>query len=112
MGEQYIKFAFKYPKYYTIMFISEAPMLCDKTCDGWAEGETALRTLEGVVKNCIATGYFKRQPPRELAFSIWSYMHGMCSLGLRNRMKHYPDEDHEAILEKSFKIFVQMLTKL
>jgi AcrR family transcriptional regulator len=112
MGEQYIKFSIKYPNYYNIMFIAEAPMQCDKTCEGWAEGETALKTLEAVVIACTNAGYFKKQPSRELAFSIWSYMHGLCSLVLRDRMKHYPEEEKEAIVEKSFKIFVQMLSKL
>lgn len=112
MGEQYVKFAHKYPAYYKIMFIAEAPMMCDQTTDGWQEGDKALRGLEGLVQACIEVGHFKKQPPREVAFTVWSYVHGMCSIALTNRMKHYPDAEHEAILNKSFGIFVKMLSGL
>jgi AcrR family transcriptional regulator len=112
MGEQYVKFAHKYPAYYKIMFIAEAPMLCDKTTDGWQEGDKALRGLEAVVQACIEAGRFRKQPPRELAFTVWSYVHGMCSLVLTNRMKHYPDDEHQSMMETSFGIFVKMLSQL
>jgi len=33
----------------------------------------------------------------------------MCSLALRDRMRHYSDEEREGMIENSFKIFVQLL---
>lgn len=112
MGELYIRFAFINPKYYDIMFILDSPMQCDKTSDDWKEGERALQTLEGLVTECMAQGFFKNQDVKIMAFTIWSYVHGMCSLSLRERMRHYPEEEHEEMKEKSFRIFVQMLSKL
>jgi AcrR family transcriptional regulator len=109
MGEKYIEFTFAHPKYYTIMFIAEAPMQCEETSEGWIEGDRALQALEGILAECIKEGYLKKQNVRVLAFTIWSYMHGMCSLELRDRMKHYTQEEHEGMIEKSFKIFIQLL---
>jgi AcrR family transcriptional regulator len=109
MGEKYIEFAFAHPKYYTIMFIAEAPMLCEETSEGWIEGQRALDGLESIVEECIKEGKLKKQPAKVLAFTIWSYVHGMCSLALRDRMKHYAEEEREGMIEKSFKIFIQLL---
>jgi AcrR family transcriptional regulator len=109
MGEKYIEFTFAYPKYYTIMFIAEAPMQCEETSEGWIEGERALGALESILAECIKDGYLKKQNIKVLAFTIWSYMHGMCSLELRDRMKHYTEEEREGMIEKSFKIFIQLL---
>lgn len=109
MGEKYMEFTFKYPKYYTIMFIAEAPMQCDESSEGWLEGGRALEALEGIVAECMKEGSLKKQPVKAMAFTIWSYMHGMCTLALRDRMKHYSEEEREGMIEKSFKIFIQLL---
>ena len=109
MGEKYIEFTFEYPKYYTIMFIAEAPMQSDQNSEGWLEGGRALEALEGIVADCIKEGLLKKQPVKAMAFTIWSYMHGMCTLALRDRMKHYTEEEREGMIEKSFKIFIQLL---
>jgi AcrR family transcriptional regulator len=109
MGEKYVEFTFKYPKYYTIMFIAEAPMQSDQNSEGWQEGGRALEALEGIVAECMKEGSLKKQPVKAMAFTIWSYMHGMCTLALRDRMKHYTEEEREGMIEKSFKIFIQLL---
>lgn len=112
LGEKYMEFAFSHPKYYDIMFIIESPMQCDENSEDWKEGESALKFLESIVFECIGQGHFKNQDPKILAFSIWSYMHGMCSLALRDRMKVYPEEERESMQMKSFEIFKQMLRQL
>ncbi len=109
IGEKYMEFTFKYPKYYTIMFIAEAPMLCDQNTEGWIEGGRALGGLESIVADCMKEGKLKKQAVKPMAFTIWSYMHGMCSLALRDRMKHYTEEEREGMIENSFKIFIQLL---
>ena len=109
MGEKYIEFTFAHPKYYNIMFIAEAPMLCEESSEGWIEGSRALEALESIVAECMKVGQLKKQPVKVLAFTIWSYMHGMCSLELRDRMKHYTKEEREGMIGKSFKIFIQLM---
>ena len=112
MGEKYMQFAFTYPKYYDIMFIIESPMRCDENSDEWKEGGAALQFLENIVEECKTLGHFKNQSPHTLSFTIWSFMHGMCSLSLRERMKHYPENEREEIKLKAFEVFKHMLTNL
>jgi AcrR family transcriptional regulator len=112
MGEEYMRFAQEHPKYYEIMFITESPMDCEENQDKWQEGQRALQFLESILRECQSTGRFKEMDPQVLAFSIWSYMHGMCSLWLRQRVRCYPVEDRERIINQSFENFKMMLSRL
>lgn len=112
MGEKYIQFTMDHPQYYEIMFIMDSPMDCDENCEHWEEGKRALASLEGILMACQQAGRFKDQDPQVLAFSIWSYMHGMCSLSLRKRLRCYSIEDGIRIPKESFEGFKGMLAKL
>lgn len=113
MGERYISFTTKYPKYYEIMFIMDNPMDCDENCEHWEEGNKALAGLEALLVACQQyQGRFKNLDPKTLAFSIWSYMHGMCSLALRKRLRCYSPEDSERIPRESFESFKLMLAQI
>lgn len=109
MGERYMEFTFKYPKYYDIMFIMQAPMNCDINSEEWKMGEAAHCQLENLVKECQDSGHFIGKEYKPLSFLIWSTMHGMCSLALRDRMKIYVEEERSKMLEKSFTMFKQIL---
>jgi AcrR family transcriptional regulator len=112
LGEKYVEFTFAHPKYYNIMFIMEAPMNCDENSEDWQEGAKAHGFLEGIVQECKKQGHFKNLDTKILSFTIWSYMHGMCSLALRDRMRIYPEKDRESIRKKSFKQFSNLLKSL
>jgi len=112
MGEKYIQFTMDHPQYYEIMFIMDSPMDCDENSEEWEEGNKALAALENIVMSCQQAGRFKDQDHRVMAFSIWSYMHGMCSLSLRKRLRCYSVEDGKRIPRESFENFKLMLSKL
>ena len=112
LGDKYIEFAFLYRNYYDIMFIMISPMECDKNSEGWIEGETALNFLESIVQECISIGHFKGQNPRILSFTIWSFMHGTCALALRNRMKHYPEDERDGLRVQAYEAFKLMLKRI
>lgn len=109
LGEKYMEFAYEYPKYYEIMFITESPMRCEENSEEWKEGERTLSFLEGIVEECKGEGHFKGQNSKVLSFGIWSFMHGMVSLRLRDRLKVYDEEERGSIQLKSFDVFKQML---
>ena len=111
MGMKYMDFAFKFPKYYDIMFIMQAPMDCDKNSEEWKEGETAHHQLENLVKECQDLGHFKNKEYKTLSFLIWSTMHGMCSLALRDRLKVYEESERRKMLEQAFQMFKQILSE-
>jgi AcrR family transcriptional regulator len=109
MGERYMEFTFQFPKYYDIMFIMQAPMDCAINSEEWKMGEVAHCQLENLVKECQDNGHFVNKDYKTLSFLIWSTMHGMCSLALRDRMKIYAEEERAKMLDKSFAMFRQIL---
>jgi AcrR family transcriptional regulator len=111
MGEKYMKFREQHPKYYNIMFLMEAPMQNDECIDEWEEGAKAHSFLEQTVLQCMDAGYLKRADHKVLALTIWSYMHGICSLIIRNRMKMYPEEARIQMPQQSFELFMSMIKK-
>jgi AcrR family transcriptional regulator len=111
MGEKYFEFMTTHPKYYNIMFLMEAPMQMKENVDEWKEGAKAHSYLEQTVLECINLGYLKAENHQVLALTIWSYMHGICSLIIRNRMKMYPEEVRIDMRQKSFALFMSMIKK-
>src|SRR5688572_14858212 len=61
LGETYIDFAINHPQYYEMMFIIQAPMLCDANKEKWPEGQRALDAVEYLMGECKKDGYFKGQ---------------------------------------------------
>lgn len=112
LGKKFISFAHLYPKYYEIMFITKSPMDCHLNKDKWVEGAKAHSFLEGLVAECKAKGRFKKYDPQILSLTIWSYVHGLCSLELQNRLRIYPDDIHQTITKDSFNQFVAILKTL
>jgi AcrR family transcriptional regulator len=111
MGERYMEFSQRFPQYYNIMFLTESPMHCYDNTEEWKEGAIAHSFLESTVIECIEAGYLKKVDPKVLALTIWSYMHGICSLSIRERMKIYPEEMRGPLMKDSFELFVKLLTK-
>ena len=112
LGRKFMAFARKYPKYYDIMFITMAPMDCHLNKDKWPEGTKAHAFLEGLVAECKAQGRFKKLDAQILSLTIWSFVHGLCSLELQNRLRIYPDELQPTITRDSFEQFVKVLGNL
>lgn len=111
-GQKYMDFALKYPKYYEIMFITRSPMDCHLNRDKWVEGAKAHELLEALIAQCQAAGHFKNYNNRQLALTVWSFIHGLCSLELQNRLRIYTDEELPTIKQETFNQFVQMLKTL
>ncbi|WP_298547857.1 TetR/AcrR family transcriptional regulator [uncultured Aquimarina sp.] len=110
LNQRYVKFAIEHPAYYDLMFILNEPMQSDQTESGWDIGMSAHQILLDIITDCIKDGYFKNMNAEAVAFSIWSYVHGMVSLKIRNRMKMYPEENRLTLLKESSEIMHEILT--
>ncbi len=110
MGHRYIKYAIDNPEMYDLMFIMRAPM-DDLACrdEHWEDGLKAFGLLEAVIKDCIRAGYFKEQDVEATALTIWSYMHGLVTIYLKDRMKMFKDNREMERMQQSFALFVKMI---
>ncbi len=111
LARKYLEFSVRFDRYYTIMFIAESPSFNENATD-WKEGSHTYGQLTRTIEACKASGRFQQVDTRVLSFSIWSYMHGMCSLALRNRMRIYPKRDRLEIRDRCFEQFTHFLHKL
>ena len=107
----YINFALKNPEYYELMFIMRATgtQISDKK--DWFEGMRTFEFLKQNMKECIDAGYFKGKDELSASVSMWSLVHGIASLYLRNRFIMIPEEHLNNIIESSLEFVFQNLNQ-
>jgi AcrR family transcriptional regulator len=84
-GEVYIKFGLENPEYYNLMFIMRSPARKFEHGEEWNAGRTSYEFFRNDVQAAIDAGAFPGAEPDIAAFSLWSHVHGIVSLILRNR---------------------------
>lgn len=85
MGLYYINFAQQNPELYDLMFIMEAPMQ-ELPDDDWNCGFQSYDLLKAMVQQCLDEGIFPSGNVDVMAYTIFSFMHGMVSLKVKHRM--------------------------
>jgi AcrR family transcriptional regulator len=113
LGRTYMSFALENTQMYDLMFNMRAPMEFVKEHEDqeWHEGSNAFDALRNTVKECMEQGYFEGHSLEPLSFTIWSCVHGMCSLYIRERVKGATGQDPEKLLYESFEDFLLLLNK-
>ena len=93
----YVSFALENPEYYDLMFIERAPFrtIKEMKCKGGMDWEIGMRSydlLRENIKDCMKAGVFQNTNIDVAAFSMWSYVHGIVSLIIRDRCSMFPEE--------------------
>lgn len=110
MGDLYLKFVFENQELYDLMFIDYAPMeSIKKASESWDCGMQNYAMLKSTVTDCIEQGHFESSNDIELTtFMIWSQMHGMASLVIRNRLQMFEKEQISTLLYATITNMVAM----
>lgn len=98
MGQVYLNFVFENQELYDLMFIDYAPMQALKDSGLWECGMRTHCLLEETVKECIDKGLVKPLNLQVATFMIWSQMHGMASLVIRDRLQMIEKEQIKPML--------------
>ncbi|WP_315820586.1 TetR/AcrR family transcriptional regulator [Paraflavitalea speifideaquila] len=87
MGENYIKFGLANPEFYDLMFIQRSPMqTIEKMVDcEWKSGDVALGRLKDTVREGMDMGLIIKGDVDVVSMAVWSTVHGLVSLSIRNR---------------------------
>ena len=114
MGILYLKFAIENSEMYDLMFNVKAPMEFIENCEevDWNEGIGTFDALKNTVLQCMEKGHFVGHNLEPLAFMIWSLVHGMCCLEIRNRTKGVKFTNPETILIDGYHEFLKIIDKL
>ena len=94
MGENYLRFGMENPEYYNLMFILGEPMkkISGPGCE-WKPGDAAIDRLKATVTECMEKGYLAKGDPQLVSLAVWSFVHGLVSLAIRQRLEKFvPDE--------------------
>ncbi len=111
LGEAYLHFAREHPQLYDLMFIMWGPMDALKDDTHWHCGMRAHTALRDIVRESIESGRMKPMDVDVAAMAVWSFMHGIVSLHIRNRFRMCMPEDLEKIIPETiatmFRLFRQ-----
>ena len=73
---------------YELMFILKAPMEAlnglEANCE-WKSGDQALGRLKDTVQECMDKNLIEKGDVNAISMAIWSMVHGMVSLAIRDR---------------------------
>ena len=108
-GFAYMKFAFQNPEMYDLMFILNAPMENIKESDLWDCGHRCFLLLCDTIERCIESKSIKISNLYIAAMSIWSFMHGLVSLKIRNRFQKFEGVELEELMNGSVEQMIQLI---
>ncbi len=96
-AEMYVSFALENPEYYDLMFIKRSPFkkikeMKSKDGMNWEIGMRSYDLLKKNIEDCMKAGVFQNTNIDVAAFSLWSYVHGIVSLIIRDRCSMFPEE--------------------
>ncbi len=99
-AEIYLSFALKNPEYYDIMFIMRGPAKKMREKKNVASGLRSFEMLRDDVQECIEAGYMIRTNAEAATIAFWSYLHGVASLIIRDRMIMIPKQRLKTVIEE------------
>jgi len=114
MGFTYLKFAMENSEMYDLMFIVKAPMEFIESTEkeAWTEGADTFNALKKTVEECMNEGHFEGHSLEALSFMIWSLVHGMCCLEIRQRTKGVKFSNPDTILSEGYNEYLKIIKKL
>lgn len=114
MGFTYIKFALENQEMYDLMFNVKAPMefLENSNNDAWDEGTATFGHVKKTIEDCINKGHFVGHNVEPLSFMVWSLVHGMCCLQIRQRITGVKFTNPDTILLDGYNEYVKIIDRL
>lgn len=109
-GEVYVSFGLENPEYYDLMFIMREPARKISEDRQWDIGLRSYGFLKGNVEECIEAGLLPRTDPDVATFSLWSHVHGMVSLIIRDRCIMFSKEELPSIVRRALELMKGSLT--
>jgi AcrR family transcriptional regulator len=103
MGQIYVQFAYQNPELYGLMFMDTAPMnRLNINDEKWVCGQKTHELLTHTVNQCFTHEPLSTHQLDIITMSIWSYIHGITSLGIRDRfcvINEYNQDLHTLIAD-------------
>ncbi len=114
MARVYVNFALENKELYELMFMVDDPGICsDSPEDDWEKGKMSFELYRNTVEECKNEGHFKDYTTDNLSFILWSAVHGMVSLHIKERSeKVFTKEKANSILDECIEILISIVNKI
>jgi AcrR family transcriptional regulator len=112
-GRAYLQYGIDNPQDYELMFILSCTMdaLAVKE-EFWQDGAMAINLLKQNIQECIDAGYFRNDiDTDEISLLLWSQVHGITSLYIKERLNIYTIEEKEKFMFRTYDVFLSMIHK-
>ncbi|ATP59047.1 TetR family transcriptional regulator [Pedobacter ginsengisoli] len=111
LGKIYLNFAVTNPDYYDLMFIMRAPLTEIKCHSKWEAGDNSFQYLLQTVTECLEQKLIVAGDPLIVSMAVWSYVHGLVSLFIRERLQSVDieAEQNPNLLIQSLEYFLKTL---
>lgn len=113
LGHRYVQFAINNPEMYDLMFISYSPMnALEKAQEGstWDCGYQSFHTLCSIIQENMDQGLLRTDDLYVTALSVWSFVHGLACLHIRNRLKAFPEHlNTQQLMDQSLDLLITSL---
>jgi len=114
VGREYIKFALDNPQLYDLMFISTSTTRALGDDDEWPEGKRTYDLVKSMVRAAMAGGWITGTASdgdvEAMSFLLWSTVHGMASLRIRERCRVIPECDRDRIQDDALALVMARIS--
>jgi len=111
LAHTYINFAFNNEEMYDLMFIMRPPMEKVHETMDWDCGMRSFMFLKNVVAECIEKDAIKLKDPESASLLLWSEVHGLVSLYIRERMIMFPKEKVIELVNAAIDLNLKLIKK-
>lgn len=110
-GKSYLQYGIDNPQDYELMFILSCTMEALATKEEfWKDGAMAINMLKENIKACIDAGYFRKDINLdEISLLLWSQVHGLVSLYVKERLNIYDMEDKKEFMFRTQEEFFKLV---
>jgi len=106
----YIDFGLANPEFYQLIFISTAMGKIIWEKNEWKEWHDNSLMLVRTVQECLDKGLLKPASADAISFMLWSLLHGVMSLIIRNRCPDIPVADRRATVIQTLDYVLKGIT--
>lgn len=89
LGKIYIDFGVQNPEKYDLMFLLHSPMKGIPSDQLWGNFKETFEILKSTLKECITWKSVIYTDPLTGSLQFWSFLHGLTSLYLKDRLGHF-----------------------
>lgn len=93
LATSYVSFAIENPGLYNLMFVLASPLNNLESKKDWKHGKEFFTLLKSHISACNEKNLIRKVVPEEGAMMFWSFIHGLSTLYINQRLSFYGNKE-------------------